>query len=209
MPPEQTGLNQILQFVNLISLPILILITAGYAVCTYYTLKATRTLSEATKSTAESSKQSIQIMKQQTEKAAAISRTIVASAINTAKTNIEQWKRIDIHTYALHSRIPENVTLVPLNTQSAIEHSGLISAEGTFDLISAFENLRRASWELNFLSKCHQFAVAAVKDHTTHAKNYMETASAELEAALTHFTEAISSFTEKRDPEGSRSQITK
>ena len=107
---------------------------------------------------AESSKQSIQIMKQQAEEAAAISRMIVASAINAAKTNIEQWKRIDIHTYALHLRIPENITLVPLNAQSAIEHSLLISREGAFDLTGAFENLRRASWELNFLSKCHPSA---------------------------------------------------
>jgi hypothetical protein len=183
---------------------VLSLVTWLYARSTKKILLESQESRKATQSLADSSKESLQLLKRQAEQASAIGSTIVASAINAARTNIDQWRRISILSYAVSGHIPENVNLVPLNAESAVEHAHLISRDGTLDLMSGFENLRRASWELNFISKFKDTVQTEVHNHAKNALKYMEDASADLEAARTYFAEAKASFTEKPDPEGSR-----
>ena len=70
----------------------------------------------------------------------------------------------------------------------------LLSSEGTVDLMSGLENLRRASWELNFV---RQFLGTSnqtpVQKHSENIRKYIELASADLEAALKHFEQGVSS----------------
>ncbi len=174
---------------------VLVIVTGYYAWKTGKILEESKKTRDATERLAKTSEQSIKLAQEQILQASLITRTIVASAINAARTNIEQWKTIDIHTYALHSRIPENVNLVPLNAQSAIENSRLISSDGTSDLMGAFEDLRRASWELNILSKLQRPSQDMVEPHSKAVKIYLERAFSSLEAATTHFSEASSSTT--------------
>jgi len=178
----------------------LVFVTGYYAWSTHRILTESQKTREATESLAESSKQSIQIMKQQTEDATTINRIIVASVLNAARTNIEQWNVIDIPSYAVGGYIPENVNLVPLNTESAIQHARLISSEGTSNLINGLENLRRASWELNFLSKFKDTAnQTPMYKHAKNIRKYLESASIDLETAQADFAQAIPSFS--KEPE--------
>jgi len=170
----------------------LVIVTAYYAWKTAKILEESKKTRDATERLAKASGQSIKLAQDQIFRASLVTKTIVASAINAARTNIEQWKTIDIHTYALHSRIPENVNLLPLNAQSAIENARLISPDGTFDLMGAFEDLRRASWELNILSKLQYPSRDTVEPHSKAVKIYLERASSSLEAATTHFSGAVS-----------------
>lgn len=186
--------------VGSISTIALVFVTGYYAWSTHKILTESQRTREATQSLAESSRQSVQIMKQQTEQATAVARIIVASAINAARTNIQQWNTIHIPSYAVSGYIPENVNLVPLNAESAVQHAHLISPDGTLDLISGFENLRRASWELNFIRKFKDTAnQTQMYKHAENAKKYIQSASVDLEAASRYFAEDIPSSSKKTE----------
>jgi hypothetical protein len=172
--------------------------TIWYAYITKRILWESQKSREATESLAQSSKESIQLLRQQVEQAAAIGRTIVSSAINAARTNIEQWKSLDPFLMAIHGHLPDNIELTPSNAQAAIEHSRLISPDATFDLIGGFENLRRATLELKFLSKCNSSSDQRImRNYAKNALDYINKASADLEAGLIHLKEAIPSRLEK------------
>jgi hypothetical protein len=175
--------------------------TIVLSVATYWYARTTKRIllesqksREATESLAESSRESIQLLKQQAEQAATIGRTIVAAAINAARTNIDQWRSLDIISDAVHSRLPETLDLLPDNAQAAIEHSRLISLDGSFDLISGFGNLRQATLELEIVSKTHPSDQGIMRDHLKRASAYMDKASADLEAATDRFAEAVPFF---------------
>lgn len=172
----------------------LVFVTAYYAWSTRKILTESQRTREATWTLAKSSQESTQIMKQQIEQDRTIGRMIIVSVIKAAQTNIEEWETISIASYAVGGYIPENVNLVPLNAESAIQHARLLSSEGTVDLMSGLENLRRASWELNFV---RQFIGTSnqtpVHKHSENIRKYIESASADLEAALKHFDQDVSS----------------
>jgi len=169
----------------------LAIVTASYVWSTRKILKESQKNRQAVERQATAVKESNRLLIQKSKQASRIGITIIASAIQTAKRNIDQWKSYDLYFMAANRYFSENIDLDPPKALSAIEHARIISTEGYFQLSSPFDNLRQASLELNISGRWDHSNTTFLHDHLKAALHFINMASSELDAAMTYLHEAV------------------
>jgi len=178
--------------VNVLAVAVLVGVTIHYARTTAKILEESRKSREAAERQAAAAEESIRAFRQQIEEQAGLSRTIVASAIQSAIRNIEYWSRANVFNLACTHAIPANIDLVPDNSRAAVEHARRISVDGSVELSGAFDNLRSARTEIEILRDAKQTPAHFYEKHSQEALKYLGLAKPDLDAAQGYFQEAVS-----------------
>jgi hypothetical protein len=169
----------------------LVVITAYYARSTANILDESRKAREATERQASAAEESIRALRQRWEEEAGLSRTIVATAIQTATRNIEYWKNRNIQNLAATNGLPATVDLLPTEHHSAIQHARRISVDASVELSGVFDNLRLAKTEIEILRDARETSVAFYAEHSRFALEFLDAAKIDLDKAQEYLQQAI------------------
>jgi hypothetical protein len=151
----------LVEWVNAISVVVLVAVTAYYAWTTRRILRESEKMRKAAeKQAAAASAQAsaafdtLYHLRQQVEELQGLGKSIVRAAIDSAVSAIENWRRFDIrNNFAIAEAFPPSDGLVPGNAQAVLEHARRIS-EDCFALLSgAFDDLRMAHNEIEALRR--------------------------------------------------------
>lgn len=178
--------------VNAVSVFVLVVVTIWYASSTARILDESRKARKASERQADAAEESLRVLRHQLEEHTGLGRTIVASAIQSARRNIEYWRRANIYNLACIRALPSVIDLPPSNSGSAVEHARRISVDGSGELSSCFDNLRHARAEIEIIRDAHQTSPHFYEQHTQSALKYIELAEVELNSAERYFRERVS-----------------
>jgi hypothetical protein len=147
---------------NVILVAVLIFVTWKYAKTTAEILEESRKAREATEqlikaaqsqasaahSQATAAYETLHVLRQEVQDLSGLGQSVVQSAIQSAMSAIEYWKRQALKDLAKFQAIPPTDDLVPANAHSAVEHARRIHPSGAQLLSATFDNLRRAREEI-------------------------------------------------------------
>ncbi len=178
-------------WVNIVLVAVLVVITAYYAKKTAEIVEESRKARHAAERQADAAEHSLAALRQRFEEEAGLSKTIVATAIQTALRNIEYWTSANIFNLAATYALPKNINLVPTEDNSAIQHARRISIEASHELSGAFDSLRLATSELETMRDGKQASPDFYTKHGQRALGLIEAAKLDIETAQEHLQEAV------------------
>lgn len=151
-------MNQIIVWVNAISVVVLVVVTAYYAWTTRKILAESEKMRKAAEKQAESAVAqasaalaTLHHLQQQVENLQGLGRSIVRTTIDSVVRSIEDWKGLDIKAnFAIAETFP-SPALIPENAQIVVEHARRISDCCATLLTEMFDDLREAENQINIL----------------------------------------------------------
>ena len=151
--------NLAAEWVNAISVVVLVGVTAYYAWTSNKILKEsekTRKAAEKQAASAESQASTamatLHELRQQNEELRGLGNSVVRTAIDRAVRSIERWKKLEIKQNFVNAHtFPSPDDLIPDNAQSAVEHARKVSEHCVALLIESFDDLRSARDQIEIL----------------------------------------------------------
>ena len=169
-----------------------IMVAALVGITAWYAREAGRAR-RAAKRQAAAAEASLRALRHQAELEAGLSKTIVKTAMQTALRNIEYWEpKGNAYNLAVQHQLPNEVELLPPNSQRAVEHARRISVEGSEELSSSFDSLRLAELELQILAAAKPSIPEFFQSHASNFLGYLGQARLDLEAARARFADDAS-----------------
>lgn len=168
---------------NVILVFVLVIITAFYAIDAHKARKAAEGSARAALAQAEAAKRSLDLLTKQIEEQAGMGRTIVKSTIQSALTNIEYWRALNLANLAARYALPATIEIVPIDAAPAVRHARSISIEGSEQLASAFDSMRLAQNECMMLRDTKQNSPQIIQRIAESAQRYLGSASLSLAEA--------------------------
>src|SRR5215469_375902 len=110
--------------------------------------KAVELQAHASQSQASAAFESIALVRQQLDDQLGLGRGIIHSAIDSAVTAIDYWKKRPLANAAAASGFPPSDNLIPMNAAVAVEYARRIAQNVALELSSAFDDLRNAVNEI-------------------------------------------------------------
>jgi hypothetical protein len=149
------------EWVNAISVVVLVAVTAYYAWTTRKILRESekmRKVAEKQAASAESQASAafatLDHLRQQVADLQGLGKSIVRTAIDSVVRSIEDWKKLDIKSnFVIAESFPPPTGLIPEDAQTVLEHARRISENCVMLLTSAFDDLRTAQSEIEILRR--------------------------------------------------------
>jgi hypothetical protein len=107
----------------------------------------------ASNSQATAAFQSIHLVREQMEDQIGLGRGVVHSAIDSAVSAIDYWKKRPLTSAAAGAGFPSPDNLIPANANAAVEHAQRIAPAVAQELSSAFDDLRNAANEIDRIKR--------------------------------------------------------
>ncbi|HZT72805.1 MAG TPA: hypothetical protein VE996_04060 [Terriglobales bacterium] len=163
-------------WVNVVLAAALVGVTAWYA-------RDAGKMRKAAEAQADATRRTLDLLTKQSEEQAGVRKTIVKTAIETARVNLNYWKEQKIADLAALRILPQPVQLTPPESASAVRHARAISVDGSEQLSSAFDSFRLAEWEITMLALLKEDSVQIVERLRTGFHQYLDEAGTSLDRA--------------------------
>ncbi len=152
--------HPIIEWVNAISVVVLVLVTAYYAWTTRRILAESEKMRKASEKQAAAADQqalaafaTLAHLRQQVEELQGLGRSIVQTTTDSIIRSIEEWKKLDIKgKFAIAETFPAP-RLLPENAQTVLDHARRISPDYAAQLRAAFDDLRSAEDQIEILRR--------------------------------------------------------
>lgn len=164
----------------------LVVTTVIYAHITHRILEESRKARLAAEGQASAARRSVELLREQIEDQAGLGRSLVQTAMESAVSSIEYWKKQDIAGCARFGAMPPTDGLVPVKADSAVEHARRMNPEVAQHLSSAFDNLRMAKNEVESMKGVERdrgYASGFFKKTEADIKKLLDAAFEHLEKA--------------------------
>jgi hypothetical protein len=153
-------MNQIIEWVNAVSVAVLVVVTAYYAWTTKQILTESEKMRKAAEKQASSAEAqasaafaTLHHLQQQVEDLQGLGRSIVRTTIDSTVRSIEACRKLDIKAnFAIAETFP-SPRLLPENAQIVLEHARRISDHCAILLTEAFDELREAENQIDILRR--------------------------------------------------------
>lgn len=149
------------EWVNAISVVVLVGVTAYYAFTSNKILKESEKMRKAAEKQALSADFQASIasatldqLRHQNEELRGFGKSVVRTTIDSAVSSIERWQKLDIRQNFVNAHtFPSPGDLIPGNAQSAMEHARRVSKLCVVLLTDAFNDLRSARDQIETLKQ--------------------------------------------------------
>jgi hypothetical protein len=156
-----TTTNSAAEWINAISVVVLVGVTWYYARTTRKILsesekmrKAAENQAASAASQASAANATLQHLREQVEELSGLGNSIVRTTIDSVVRSIEDWKKLDIKgNFGTAYTFPPPSDLIPENAQIVTEHARRISEKCAILLTAAFDDLRSAQGQIEILRK--------------------------------------------------------
>lgn len=152
--------NLIVDWVNAVSVVVLVLVTAYYAWTTRQILTESEKMRKAAEKQATSAEQqasaafeTLHHLRQQVEELQGLGRSIVRTTTDSLIRGIEEWRKLDIKAHFATADTLPSPRLLPENAQTVLDHARRISDDCATLLAQAFDDLRSAEDQIEILRK--------------------------------------------------------
>jgi hypothetical protein len=146
-----TPANSAAEWINAISVVVLVAVTWYYARTNNRILKESEKMRRAAELQAAAAAATLRRLKEQAVHQNALSRSIVRTTIDSAIQNAKDWKGLIRINFVNGYTFPSPDNLVPADFHGVMQHAREISLDCANSLSSAFDDLRSAQKEIEVL----------------------------------------------------------
>jgi hypothetical protein len=124
-------------------------------------------------------------MRQQFVEQAEVGQLVIQTTIDSAVSGITYWLEKNLNNPTFARSLPSTDSLLSFKVSSAIDHAGRVNQEGAVKLSSAFDDLRVAYAEIEYIRNLAAADVTAIGVDSIAQRTINH-----LKTALVKFTEA-------------------
>jgi hypothetical protein len=154
-------LNSIVEWINAVSVIVLVAVTGYYAWTTRNILKESEKMRKAAEKQAIAADAQASVanatlahLRHQVEELQGLGKSTVRTTVDSVISSIEDWRKLDIRENLVTAEaFPSPAGLVPENASIALEHARRISEDCVSALTSAFDDLRAAQNQIEILRR--------------------------------------------------------
>jgi hypothetical protein len=156
-----TPRNSPVEWINAISVVVLVGVTGYYAWTTRSILRESEKMRQAAEkqaiaanAQASAAFATLEHLRQQVEDLHGLGKSIVLTTVDSVIRSIDDWKKRDIRgNFAIAESFPEPTDLVPENSPNVLVHARGVSEKCVTLLTSAFDDLRSAKGQIEILRR--------------------------------------------------------